>query len=370
MNRTRLVEEFVKLVSIDSPSLHEREMGDYMAGRLKALGFSVEEDDAGEKLGGNCGNLCAVLPGSLPGEPLMFCAHLDTVEPSRGKKAIVHEDGTITSAGDTVLGADDAAALAILLETMQTIREQGMPHRSLEIVLTVAEEIYVRGSEHFDTTRLRARECYVLDHAGPVGAAAYQQPTLCAFETVVHGRSAHAGFNPEEGVHAIAAAAEAIAALRMGRLDDETTFNVGVISGGLAGNIVPDRCIVHGEARSYTHEKALKHAQLAREAFERAAAKVGATVEFTQRCAGQAFETPKDHPVVKCFEEACRSQGIAPTLQRTFGGSDQNWFAQRGITGLVIAAAMNRCHSCEEYTTADELLRAAAITMALMTSPV
>ena len=156
----------------------------------------------------------------------------------------------------------------------------------------------------------------------------------------------------------------------MGHIDEETTFNIGVISGGLAGNIVPDRCSVRGEARSYTHGKALKHAQLAREAFECAAARVGAAVEYTQRCAGQAFETPRDHPVVKRFEQACRSEGITPTLQRTFGGSDQNWFAHRGITGLVIASAMNRCHSCEEYTTVDGLLRAVAITTALMTSPV
>jgi tripeptide aminopeptidase len=370
MNRTRLVEEFVKLVSIDSPSLHEREMGDYMAGRLKALGFSVEEDDAGAKLGGSCGNLIAVLPGSLPGEPLMFCAHLDTVEPARGKKAVVREDGTITSAGDTVLGADDAAALAVLLEALQTIREQGLPHRALEIVLTVAEEIYCRGSEHFDTSRVRARECYVLDLVGPIGEAAYQQPTLCTFELTVHGRSAHAGFSPEEGIHAVAAAAEAIASLQMGHIDEETTFNIGVISGGLAGNIVPDRCSVRGEARSYVHEKALRHAQQAREAFERAAARIGATVEYTQRCAGQAYETPKDHPVVKRFEQACRDLGITPKLRQSFGGSDQNWFAHRGISGIVIATGMNCVHSCAEYTTADELLRAAAITVSLMTSPV
>jgi tripeptide aminopeptidase len=368
MNKTRIMEEFVRLVSIDSPSFCEREMGDYMAGRLKALGFTVAEDGAGAKLGGSCGNLYAVLPGSLPGEPLMFCAHLDTVEPARGRRAVVHGDGTITSAGDTVLGADDGAALAVLLEALQTICGQGIPHRTIELVLTVAEEAYCRGSEHFDTARVRARECYVLDLSGPVGAAAYQEPTLCTFEIALHGRSAHAGFSPEEGIHAVAAAAEAIASLKMGHIDEETPFNIGVIWGGLAGNIGPDRCSVRGEARSYTHEKAVWYAQRAREAFERAAARVGATVEYTERCAGQAFETPKDHPVIRRFERACAKAGIAPVLQRTFGGSDQNWFAHRGITGIVMATAMNRVHSCAEYTTAEELRRAAEITVALMTS--
>jgi|AGTN01.3.fsa_nt_gi peptidase T-like protein len=368
MNKARLIDEFVKLVSIDSPSLGEREMGDYMAGRLKALGFSVTEDDAGVKLGGNCGNIYAVLPGSLPADALLFCAHLDTVEPSRGKRAVLHEDGVITSGGDTVLGADDCAALAVILEALQAIREQGLPHRTIELALMVAEEIYCGGSARFDFSRVRSRECYVLDLTGPVGTAAYQAPTVITFEAQVLGKSAHAGFNPEEGVHAIAAAAEAVAGLQMGRVDENTTFNIGVIQGGLAGNIVPERCIVRGEARSFVHEKAVRQAQLAREHFERSAARRGAAVEFTSRCGCQAYETPLSHRVVKRFEQACRSQGLSPVLQRTFGGSDNNYFAQHGIAGIVVATAMNNCHSCGEYTTQDELLRAAGLTASLMTS--
>lgn len=368
MNQTRLIEEFVKLVSIDSPSLCERAMGDYLTQQLKALGFFVMEDDAGAKLGGSCGNLYAVLPGSLPGEPLLFSAHLDTVEPSRGKRAIIHEDGNITSGGDTVLGADDCAALAVILEALRSNREQGLPHRTIELVLTVAEEIYCGGAAHFDYSRIKAKECYVLDLTGPVGMAAHQAPTLIIFEAMVKGKSAHAGFNPEEGIHAIAVAAEAIAGLQMGRVDADTTLNIGVIEGGLAGNIVPERCVVRGEARSYVHEKAVQQVERVRALFERAAARAGASVDWTSRIGGMAYETPRDHPVVIRFEQACRKQGLLPLLQRTFGGSDNNYFARHGIAGIVMATAMNRCHSCEEYTTRDELLRAAALTASLMTS--
>ncbi len=368
MNQNRLIEEFTKLVSIDSPSLFEREMADYITEQLKSLEFSVAEDDAGERLGGSSGNIHAVLPGSLPGEPLMFSAHLDTVEPSRGKRAVVHEDGTITSAGDTVLGADDCAALAAILEALRSIREEGLPHRTIELLLTVAEEIYCGGSAHFDFSRVRARECYVLDLTGPVGTAAVQAPTLISFEATVIGKSAHAGFNPEDGVHAIAAAADAIACLHMGRIDEDTTLNIGVIEGGLAGNIVPERCIVRGESRSFAHDKAVWQVDQVREQFERSAARFGASVEFLSRCCCEAYATPAEHPVVKRFERVCRELGLSPALERTFGGSDNNGFAKHGITGIVIATAMNRCHSCGEYTTADELRRAAALTAALMTS--
>jgi tripeptide aminopeptidase len=260
--------------------------------------------------------------------------------------------------------------LAVILEALQTIREQGLPHRTIELVLTVAEETYCDGSSHFDYSRLHSREGYILDLTGPVGAAAYQAPTLMLFEATVHGRSAHAGFNPEEGIHALAAAADAIAALQMGHIDAETTFNVGVISGGRAGNIVPERCVVRGEARSFVHAKAVAQLELAREQFVRSAAKFGATVDFETRCGGEAYETPQDHPVAQRFQQACRSIGLTPALQRTFGGSDNNYFAKHGIAGIVVATAMNNCHSCGEYTTADELLRATDLTVALMTSEV
>ncbi len=343
-------------------------MGDYLTKRLRGLGFAVSEDDAGRSMGGNCGNLYAVLEGSLPGEPLLFSAHMDTVEPSRGKRAVLHKDGTITSDGSTVLGADDCAALVALLKALETIRGQGLAHRTLELVISVAEEIYCGGISLFDFSRLRARECYVLDLTGPVGTAAYAAPSLVTFEAVITGRSAHAGFNPEDGAHAIAAAAEAVAGMRMGRVDADTTFNVGVIEGGRAGNIVPDRCVVRGEARSFSHERALTELERARDTLARAAVHWGASLEFSTSVCCEAYAVPFDHPVVKRFERACEAVGLPCALERTFGGSDNNHFAEYGITGIVLATAMMRCHSCEEYTSAEELGRIAALTAALMTS--
>ncbi len=368
INQQRLIREFISLVSIDSPSFGERRMGDVLKDRLYSLGFAVSEDEAGARIGGDCGNIHGFLPGMLDAEPLLFCAHMDTVEPSKGKQAVIGEDGVIRSSGDTVLGADDCAGIAAVLEALRAIREQEIPHRPIEVLFTVAEEPYCKGIEQFDFSRIRAKEAYVLDLAGPVGAAAYQAPTILSFTVAIRGRSAHAGFAPQNGIHAIAAAADAIGKLRMGRIDDETTLNIGVIEGGLAANIVPDRCIVKGEIRSYSHEKALSGAELVKKQFEDAARAVGASADFSNRVGCEAYRTPPEHPVVKRFERACEKQGLSAVLQKTFGGSDQNRLAKHGITGIVIANAMNACHSREEYTTIDELCRIAGLTLSLMSA--
>ena len=362
----RVTAEFAALVSIDSPSFEEKQMGEYLKSKLISLGFSVSQDDAGEKLGGNCGNIHAFLTGTAGGEPVLFCAHMDTVEPSRGKRAVVGENGVITSGGTTVLGADDCAGITAILEAARILREQGLPHRPVEVLFTVAEEPYCRGAEQFDFSRIRAREAYVLDLTGPVGSAAYAAPTILSFAAAVAGKSAHAGFAPENGVHAIAAAANAVAGLRMGRIGDDTTLNVGIISGGVSTNIVPDRCIVRGEIRSYSHAKALEQAELVKKHFEKAAGALGASVEFEFRCGCEAYETPLSHPVAERFQRACEKQGLPVSLEKTFGGSDNNHLAKHGIAGLVIATAMNHCHSCSEYTTVEELCRITGLTVRLM----
>ena len=364
---SRALKEFSALVSIDSPSFGEKQMGDYLKKELASLGLSVRQDRAGDRIHGNCGNIHAFLEGTAEGEPLLFCAHMDTVEPSRGKRAVVSEDGTVTSDGKTVLGADDCAGLAAILEALRTLREKKLPHRPVEVLFTVAEEPYCRGAEQFDFSTLRSREAYVLDLAGPVGGAAYGAPTILSFTAEVLGKTAHAGFAPQDGIHAIAAAAAAVNQLRMGRVDPDTTLNVGTISGGTATNIVPDRCIATGEIRSYSHKKALEQAELVKKAFEDCARKIGASVKFESLCGCEAYETPTGHPVVLRFRQACARLGLPVSLEKTFGGSDNNHLAKHGIAGIVIATAMNRCHSCEEYTTAQELGRAAELTLCLMT---
>ncbi|SMC64457.1 M20/M25/M40 family metallo-hydrolase [Papillibacter cinnamivorans] len=368
INRDRLIRDFSEMVATYSPSYGERTLGDRIKNSLACLGFSVSEDGAGSILGGNCGNIRGFLEGNLPLEPLLFCAHLDTVETSSGKRAVLGEDGFIRSGGDTILGSDDLSGVAAILEALRVIREEKLPHRPIEVLFSVAEEAYCRGIQAFDASVLRSKEAYVLDLSGPVGTAALRAPSIISYEAEVLGKSSHAGFAPEDGIHAVAAAAKAVAALPIGRPDEESTLNAGFISGGGATNIVPDRCIVRGEVRSYSHEKALEWIRAVGKRFEEAAAEYGAGIRFKHEVVSEAYQTPPDSPVVRRFEEAARSLGLPLSLISTFGGSDNNTLAKKGISGIVPACAMNEVHSLSEYTTVEELARAALLTLTLMTS--
>ena len=200
VNEQRAVDEFQELTAIDAPSFGERQMADRLIVKLKELGFKIEEDNAGEHFGGNAGNLYAYLPGDLPGDPVLLSGHMDTVEPSKGKKGIIGEDGVIRSAGKAVLGADDVAGLVEILEGIRSVKEAGVPHRDIEILFAIAEELYIKGSSVFDFSKVRAKEAYVLDISGPVGSAAYKAPSLISFQVVVTGKASHAGFDPEHGI--------------------------------------------------------------------------------------------------------------------------------------------------------------------------
>lgn len=368
VNTQRLVERFCRLVAVDSPSLGEEEMAALLTRELQALGFAVSKDNAGQALGGACGNIYAYLPGSMPGEPLLFSAHMDTVTPALGKRAVVHGDGRITSAGDTVLGADDCAGIAAILEAVTTLREGNLPHRGIEILFTVAEEIYCRGAEVADYARLQAREAYVLDLTGPVGRAAYAAPTVIEFEAEVTGRAAHAGLAPQCGCNAIAVAARAVAALPQGQVTPGVTVNIGQISGGQARNIVSASCTARGEIRALRPQDAEHWLERVEEAFAQAAQSAGAQSSLTHRIVVHGYETPADHPVVARFASACRALSVPCELVATFGGSDNNHFARHGIIGLVLATAMNDCHSTREYTTVQELTRITALTAHIMTT--
>lgn len=368
IDTNRLLSLFEKLVSIDSPSFGERELGAFVTQQLHTLGISVWEDGAAEAIGGSCGNLHAYLEGSLDLPPLLFCAHLDTVEPSRNKHLQISGDGRITSAGETVLGADDCAGLASILEALTSLKASNRPHRPIELLFTAAEEPYCRGVQAADFSRIRSREAYVFDLTGPVGDAAYQAPTILSFQAVFTGRSAHAGFAPEQGINAIRAAAHAITAIPSGRIDENTTLNLGTIVGGTADNIVPDCCTLTGEIRSYSDEAATGLLADITRRMQEAAKAYGARAEVTHRVNVSAYRTDPESAVVRRFQSACGQSGLSSRLLPTFGGSDNNYLAQRGIQGIVVATAMNSCHSTSEYTTVDELARSAGLALALMLS--
>ncbi|MDR2688062.1 MAG: M20/M25/M40 family metallo-hydrolase [Oscillospiraceae bacterium] len=363
----RLWETFSALTAIDSPSFEERLFCDALKRRLAALGADTYEDDAGEKIGGNCGNLYGFLPGSLPLTPLLFSAHMDTVEPGRGKRAAVDESGLITSAGDTILGADDVAGITILLEALARLREAGQPHRPVELLFPVAEERYGLGSAIADYSRIRAKESYTLDLSGAVGEAANAAPTVLSFGITVIGKAAHAGFAPGEGVHAVAAASKAVARVPLGEPEPGVTVNIGTIGGGQANNIVPALCKVTGEIRSLSHARVMTRWEQVRAVFAQEAEAAGAAATAAHRIEIPAYETPLGSPVVRRFQYACEKNGIPAGVHSTLGGSDQNNFAQHGIQGIVVACAMHDVHSTREFSRLDELERGVELVRSLMT---
>lgn len=368
MIRERLVDEFCHLVSIDAPSYGERKMADYIKDRLSLLGVQMEEDDSGRVMNGSSGNLYGFWKGTMPGEPILFSMHMDTVAPAVGKKAVVHDDGRITSDGTTVLGADDMSAVAALLEAMQCITEEGISHRDIELLITAGEEMHLQGSRNFDFSRIKANESYVLDLGGKVGCGAHRAPSLAVFEAEVLGKSAHAGFAPEEGVHAVKIASRAVGRLQMGKLPGQMTVNIGRIEGGGATNIVPDRCKVSGEVRGIRHESVLEQLNKIKSIFREEAKEGHAEICFKEELLFHAYATPLEHPVVKRFEQVCKKMGLAFEMSDTFGGSDQHHLSAHGIQGIVLASAMYQVHSCEEYTTIEDMEKVTEMTKLLMTS--
>lgn len=362
VNQERLVAEFVKLVSIDSLSFQERKMADYLKERWKELGVTLTEDDAAARIGGNAGNLSGVLSAEefsaeriAQQEPVLFVAHMDTVSPGIGKRAIVHEDGTITSDGTTVLGADDAAAIAAILEAVRELREEKCPHREIQLLFSAAEEAYTVGASAFDFDAVTAKLAYCPDCSDVPGAYSAQEPTLISFRIRVHGRGAHAGFEPQNGVNAVAAAAAAIARIPQGWTDDHTTLNFGRIAGGTASNAVPDLVTVEGEIRSAVHEDALAMYDRVMAVFAEEADRIGASAEGERAIRLRSYKIADGDPALSLYADVLRRRGIQPYAKPSFGGSDNNVLVRNGIHGLCIYSAMHQCHTTKEYTTVGEL---------------
>ena len=362
---SRIVKEFFELTQIDAVSYRERKIADVLKEKLLQLGFQVQEDQAGSAYGSSTGNLYGFLKGSLPGGAILLCAHMDTVEPGLGKKPFLHETGKITSSGDTILGADDVCGLVEILEGVRILKENQIPHRDIEVVFPIAEEVFIKGTDQLDFSKLRSKEAYVLDLSGAPGTAALRAPSLISFSITVRGRAAHAGFNPEKGVHAISLMSQVIAGLPMGRIGDDTTLNIGTISGGQLVNIVPEECTCKGEIRSYSHQKALDLLEKVRASFEAIVVKKGGSFSMEHEVNLHAYETDREAAVVKRFERVCKKLSLPCTLTETFGGSDNNNFALHGISGIVISCGMYQCHSTEEYTYEKDLRTGAALVAAL-----
>ena len=374
-DRERIWKEFRTLTSFDSESFHEKAITDYLERRLKELGLITARDRADELLGkaseDSTGNLYGYLPG-VGEKSILFSSHTDTVVPGRGKKAILQADGTITSDGSTVLGADDAAGLTAILEALTRIRERDLPHPPIEVLIPVAEEPYCKGTSVFDFSKLRSRISYTLDLTGPIGTAAYAAPSIIFFSVEVTGRAAHAGFAPEEGINALTIVTRALSRIQTGRLSPDTTLNFGTVHGGAASNIVPENIVLEGEIRSLIHEQALKVLSEVEKEFEGAAKELGGSIRLHKEERIRSYETSLEGEAAKRFLRAVKKTGVHggnAEFVKTFGGSDQNRLSEAGVTGLVLACGMEQVHSTREYTSLTALSESAGLVLELMTDP-
>lgn len=366
INKERMLGEFFELVKIKCSTKAERQVADVLKGRLTTLGMEVFEDNTGEKIGGNCGNLIAYLEGTIQGSPtLMLTAHMDCVEPCGGIEPEL-KDGIITSIGDTILGGDDKAGICAILEALRIIVEKEIPRGPLQVIFTVAEEGGLNGAKHMEPSLLKADFGYALDSGGAPGEIINMAPGQNNITAVVHGKKAHAGVAPEDGINAIVVAGAALTEMRYGRIDFETTANIGIISGGVATNIVPDMVEIKCEARSRNMEKLEVQTQHMKETFEQVVAGHGGRAEVTVKESYGPYVLTEDAPVVTLAVDATKSIGLVPEIKATGGGSDANFFNNYGVPTAVLGVGMSKVHTADEYIKEIDLYNSAELVIALI----
>jgi len=365
INETRLVNEFLELVQIDSETGEEGEIARVLKEKFRSLGLMVEEDDAAVKTGHGANNLVATLPGTVDAPVIYFTSHMDTVKPGKGVKPVVR-DGYVYSDGSTILGADDKAGLAAILEAIRVLKEQNIAHGTVQFLITVGEESGLKGAKAFNPELLKAEFGFALDSNGPVGEIITAAPAHARIDVVVHGKAAHAGVNPEEGISAIQVASKAIARMPLGRIDHETTANIGQFAGGQAMNIIPDRVEILAEARSLDEGKLERQIAAMRRAFEETAAEYGATVEFRVERMYPGYKYGDDHPVVATAMRAIRAIGRTPKTLASGGGSDANVIAGYGVPTVNLAVGYEEIHSKNERMPIAELVKTAELVVAIV----
>jgi tripeptide aminopeptidase len=311
------------------------------------------------------GNVLSRLDATAEGTPLFFCAHLDTVPPQGPIEPVV-DDGVVRNAGGTILGADNKAAVAAMLEAVRVVVAESRPHAGIELLFTPKEEVGLVGAYAFDHTRLRARAGYVYDMAAPIGTIIMAAPSARKLTIRFHGRSAHSGMYPEEGRSAIAAAARAIADMRLGRIDDETTANVGTIRGGTARNIVPEWCVLEAEARSLDDAKVVEVVQEMLDACTFAAGLTDCGVETEVEGDYRAYRFRRDALPVQLAVDALQRTGYEPRFETTGGAADANVFNERGLECVNLANGMTDIHTPDERITVDDLRGMVDVTLALI----
>lgn len=366
IDNKRLLDYFLEYVQIDSETGNEKAFADRMVKELTEIGGKVSTDNAGEQLGSNGYNVYAKFDGELPGDPIMFSAHMDTVKPGIGIKPVI-KDGVIYSDGTTVLGGDDKSGVAAIVEAARTIKEKKIPHRSFEVVFTICEEGGLRGAKTLDYSRIASKKAVALDSSGDVGKIVVQAPGQIKIQADIIGKRAHAGLAPETGISAIQVAAKGIAAMNLLRIDEETTANIGSINANFATNIVPDKVSLVAETRSRNLDKLNAQCKHMVDCLQKACDDNGATLDCRCDTAYISYNIPNEHPLVKELSSVIVDMGLEPLVTSGGGGSDVNIFNQHGIESVVLGVGMAKVHTTEEYIKIEQLERTAEMMFKLMT---
>jgi len=358
INRQRLVDEFISLVRIDSLSRQERKMADDLLKKLKDMGYDPYEDDAGSKIGGNAGNVVCHIKGVKQKPALLLMAHMDTVVPGISKNPVIDGD-IIKTDGTTVLGGDDAAGIAVILETIRSLKEDGTPFGDLYIAFTVCEEGGLYGARNLDLSKLPVSYAIILDEGGPIGQAAVKAPFYNKFEAIFQGKAAHAGVEPEKGLSAIMMASKAIATMpNFGRIDEESTSNIGIIKGGEVRNIVCESCRIEGEVRSISEEKINRYTEEILDHFRTVAESLGGKVEINLERMYPGFDIKETDDIICLLKKASEISGIPLKLCSTGGGSDTNIINGAGIPAVNTSVGMDKVHSKNECIRISDMEKA------------
>ena len=364
INRQRISDEFARQAAIASPSFKEGGMAAYLHERLVRMGAAVEFDRTGPLIGSESGNLIARFPGSKQGAPFMLSGHMDTVTPAEGVEPVL-ENGVFRSKGETILGADDKAGLSEIIEAIEVLKEQRIAHVPLEVVITVCEEIGLLGAKHLDFGTLQAKWGVALDTCG-IDRAINRAPAANRMIIKVFGHEAHAGVAPETGISAIQVVSKAIARMPLGRIDAETTANIGVIEGGLAANIIPKQVTLKAEVRSHNPEKLRLQTERMLKCLEEEVDAATIVLDGKPVHAALALEisddypamqVPPDAPILKLFKEAGAALRRPLEIAAAGGGSDANIFNQNGIETVILGSGMENVHSVNEEVSVEDMVK-------------
>ncbi|MBN2852273.1 MAG: M20/M25/M40 family metallo-hydrolase [Clostridia bacterium] len=355
MNK-RVVNEFLQLVVLDNPSKDERKVADYILARLKELGYGAYEDQAYLVTGGNTGNIICKIEGNPDKDKVMFLSHMDSVMPCNGKVPVIN-DIYIESSKNTILGSDDLSGVASMLELAAALANKEVTGGDVYLIFTISEEIGLLGAKNLDLSKINADYAYVLDSGGDIGTASISAPSHISFTVKIRGKAAHAGMEPEKGINAMVVASKAIAKMQIGRIDEETTCNLGVIKGGNAKNIVCEEIIIDGECRSRNEEKLNLVYNDIMTVFQDTVNENHCTIDISSTKEYSSFLISDEDEALIKFEKACQLMNLPFKKEHGGGGSDTNIIYSKGIKALNISTGMDKVHSVEERIKIDDLFK-------------